>query len=164
MAHIAIARLENHFDVVVVTQNVDALHERAGSSNVIHLHGELEYVRGTSTSRKRYHVGNKPTSMGDLCEDGSQLRPDIVWFGESVNNMDIAKQHVATAARVMVVGTSLTVFPAASLVKAARGRAEKIIIAPEIDQKPYGFTALRGVATQIVPVVTSMWVRQVEST
>lgn len=160
VAHIAIAELENHFEVVVLSQNVDALHERAGSSNVIHLHGELEYVRGTSSSGKRYHVGNKPVSMGDLCEDGSQLRPDIVWFGESVNNMNVAKQHVATAAKVMVVGTSLSVFPAASLVKAARGRAEKVIISPEIDKLPFGFTALRGVATQMVPLVTDRWVRK----
>ena len=116
-AHTAIALLETAFDVVVITQNVDELHERAGSSNVIHLHGQLAYARSTSSTSKRYRINDAPISLGQLCEDGTQLRPDIVWFGEQTQHMEEARLHVASAAKVLVVGTSLTVHPAASLVK-----------------------------------------------
>lgn len=119
-AHLAIASLESSWEVVVVTQNVDGLHERAGSSNVIHLHGQLSYARSSSMPDTRYKIDDGPIAMGQLCEHGSQLRPDVVWFGEDVQNLDIAKHHIATAAKVLVIGTSLSVFPAASLVKRDR--------------------------------------------
>lgn len=160
LAHKAIAELENHFEVVVITQNVDSLHERAGSTNVIHLHGELAYARGTSAIPKRYMIGGGPIEIGQLCEDGTQLRPDIVWFGEQLNNFEIARSHFETAATVLVVGTSLSVFPAASLVKYARGRADKVFVSLEIDKKPFGFKCLRGTATNLVPVICRDWVRK----
>lgn len=159
-AHQAIASLEAAYDVVVITQNVDELHELAGSRNVVHLHGQLSYARGTSDSPKRYRIGSAPIVLGQLCEDGTQLRPDIVWFGEDVQHIDEARQHVATAAKVLVVGTSLSVYPAASLVKVARGRAEKVLNCLDIGKVPFGFEFLRGKATNVVPTLAAKWLSQ----
>jgi NAD-dependent deacetylase len=158
--HQAIASLEAAYEVVVITQNVDELHERAGSKNVIHVHGELAYARGTSEARKRYRIDGSPISLGQLCEDGTQLRPDIVWFGEEMEFFEEARLHVATAARVLVVGTSLSVFPAASLVKAARGRAQKVLVSLEVEKPPYGFTFLRGKATEVLPTLAAKWIKE----
>jgi len=158
--HRAVASLESAYDVVVITQNVDELHERAGSRNVIHLHGELAYVRGTSDARRRYRVDGSPISIGQLCEDGTQLRPDIVWFGEAVQYLDEARKHIASAGRVLVIGTSLSVFPAASLVKAARGRAEKVLVSLEVAKPPYGFTFIRGKAAEVLPSLAEKWLKQ----
>lgn len=159
-AHLAIASLEAAYDVVVITQNVDELHELAGSTQIIHLHGELAYARGTSNPPKRYRIGAAPISLGQLCEDGTQLRPDIVWFGEETQHMEAARQHVASASKVLVVGTSLSVFPAASLVKLARGRAEKVLNCLDMDRVPFGFTFLPGNATSVVPELTEKWLDQ----
>src|SRR5688572_17709872 len=119
-AHRAIASLESKYEVVVVTQNVDALHERAGSTQVLHVHGELAWARGSGRSGRRYRIDGAPILSGQLCEEGTQLRPDIVWFGEETQHMDEARAHVAAAHKVLVVGTSLTVYPAAGLVDAVR--------------------------------------------
>lgn len=160
-AHIAIASLEQAYEVVIVTQNVDALHERAGSRNVVHLHGQLAYVRGSSGAQpKRYRVDGDPIAMGQLCEDGTQLRPDIVWFGESVENFEAAEEHVESAARVLVVGTSLTVNPAASLVRYADRGAQKVLVALEMEEVPRGFTFLQGRATDVVPVLVAQWLEE----
>ncbi len=155
--HLALASLEARYEVVVITQNVDELHERAGSTNVIHLHGQLAYVRGTSEARKRYRIDGAPIGLGKLCEDGTQLRPDIVWFGENTENLDAARAHVATAAKVLVVGTSLSVYPAASLVKVARGKAEKVIVSLDLEKLPFGFSFLRGRATEVLPALAKKW-------
>lgn len=117
----------------------------------------MNYARCTSDARKRYRIDAAPILMGQLCEDGTQLRPDIVWFGEDVEYMEESRRHIATAARVLVVGTSLTVFPAASLVRDARGRAEKILIALEMDKLPFGFKFMRGKASSIVPYLCNKW-------
>jgi NAD-dependent deacetylase len=159
-AHEAIASLEDVYDVVVITQNVDELHELAGSRSVIHLHGQLAYARGTSASPKRYRIDAAPISLGQLCEDGTQLRPDIVWFGEDTQHIEEARQHVATAAKILVVGTSLSVYPAASLVKVVRGRAEKVLNCLDIDRIPFGFKFLRGNATSVIPMLTQKWLSQ----
>ena len=159
-AHEAIASLEQAYDVVVITQNVDELHELAGSTNIIHLHGQLAYARGTSSFPKRYRIDAAPIFLGQLCEDGTQLRPDIVWFGEDVQHIEEARQHLASAAKVLVVGTSLSVFPAASLVKLARGRAEKILNCLDISRVPFGFTLLRGNATTGIPKLAQQWLNQ----
>ena len=135
-AHRALAELEAKYEVVVITQNVDDLHERAGSTNVIHLHGELMWARGTSPRRLRRHIGAAPIRMGDLCEDGTQLRPDIVWFGEAVEAMGLAEEDMVDAGKVLVVGTSLTVYPAASLTMYAHADAEKAVCALELDEVP----------------------------
>lgn len=158
-AHMAIAALEATCEVVVITQNVDALHERAGSSHVIHLHGELAWARGTSAEPKRYPLGGDPIAMGQCCEDGTQLRPDVVWFGEETRNMDVARRHLRDAGKVLVVGTSLTVQPAASLLKAAHYMAEKVLIAKERPEAmPARFQFACGNAATLVPRLVERWV------
>ena len=156
-AHVAIASLEKKFDVVVITQNVDALHERAGSTRVLHVHGELAFARGTGPSRRRYEIGGAPIELGQKCAEGTQLRPDIVWFGEETQHMEEAREHVGAADKVLVVGTSLSVYPAASLVEYARPGADKVLNSIEMDAVPAGFEFLPGRATEIVPQVTSRW-------
>ena len=113
-AHIGIFELEKHFEVSVITQNVDDLHERAGSTSVIHLHGSLFQARGTGRNQKviDWYEDMLP---GNLAEDGSQLRPHIVWFGEAVPMMDTAIHKVMNSEALLIVGTSLQVYPAASL-------------------------------------------------
>jgi NAD-dependent protein deacetylases, SIR2 family len=116
VAHRALVDLERAYDVRIVTQNVDDLHERAGSSQVLHLHGEVLKARSTRNPRLVWHLGERDIKLGDVCELGSQLRPHIVWFGEMVPAMDDAVELVAEADVLLVVGTSLQVYPAAGLV------------------------------------------------
>lgn len=156
-AHLAIAKLEEKFDVVTVTQNVDDLHERAGSTNVIHVHGQLNKARSTGDSSLVYDIGDKDILLGDVCEAGNQLRPHIVWFGEDIQNYQESRVELKEANKVLVVGTSLTVYPAASLLKKARHRAEKVIVALEIEKKPYGYDFIRGKATELVPHIVDTW-------
>lgn len=156
-AHRALAELESKYEVVIVTQNVDDLHERAGSTRVVHLHGQLTWARGTSRRRLRRHIGAAPIRIGDLCEDGTQLRPDIVWFGEAVPAMDEAADEVADADKVLVVGTSLTVYPAASLTGYARADAEKALCSLEIEALPHGYEWLRGSAATTIPGLVRRW-------
>ncbi|MEI6707110.1 MAG: Sir2 family NAD-dependent protein deacetylase [Methylococcales bacterium] len=156
-AHEAIASLETAYEVVVITQNVDELHERAGSRNVIHVHGKIAYARGTSPARKRRKIDGSPILMGQLCEDGTQLRPDIVWFGEQIECFEEARLHVTTAAKVLVVGTSLSVYPVASLVNEARDDAEKVLVSLEMIELPYGFVSIQGKATEVLPELTAKW-------
>lgn len=156
-AHQAIADLEAVFDVVVITQNVDDLHERAGSSQVIHVHGEILKARSTADA-SLVHVLNKSTiELGDLCEKGSQLRPDVVWFDERVRHMDECEGHFAAASRILVVGTSLSVYPAAGLVDIASRSAERYFVSPEVQRVPRGFRFLQGAATAVVPHLTRCW-------
>ncbi|MEQ9305254.1 MAG: NAD-dependent deacylase [Marinoscillum sp.] len=130
--HIALARLESDFNVTIITQNVDNLHERAGSTNVIHLHGELFKVRSTQDESRIYDLDGWELKSGDLCELGSQLRPHIVWFGELVPMMEVAIQEAITADYFIVVGTSLVVYPAASLVDYIAPEIPKFVIDPSI--------------------------------
>ncbi len=121
-AHLEIARLEEFFDVDVVTQNVDDLHEQAGSNRVLHLHGELRKARSTADPDLVYTLTHWELNTGDLCEKGSQLRPHIVWFGEQVPYIGKAASLVAGADILVIIGTSLAVYPAAGLVDFARRR------------------------------------------
>ncbi len=114
--HFGIAKLEEWFDVNIVTQNVDDLHEIAGSTNVLHLHGELRKARSTIDSNLVYTMENWELKFGDYCELGSQLRPHIVWFGEAVPAMQEAIPIIHKADILVVIGTSLAVYPAAGLV------------------------------------------------
>ncbi len=115
--HLELARLEKHFDVHIITQNVDDLHERAGSSNILHLHGELKKSRSTSDPGLVYEVKGTELNKGDTCEKGSQLRPHVVWFGEPVSAILEARQIVGQADIFAVIGSSLIVYPAASLLR-----------------------------------------------
>ncbi len=113
--HKTITQLESNFDVHIITQNVDDLHERAGSQKVLHLHGELKKSRSTADPNLVYEMKHWELKIGDQCEKGSQLRPHIVWFGEPVPNMQKAVDIIKDADIVIVVGTSLNVYPAAAL-------------------------------------------------
>ncbi|MCK7551404.1 SIR2 family NAD-dependent protein deacylase [Marinobacter goseongensis] len=115
-AHRLLAELEQRYRVTVVTQNVDDLHERGGSSSVIHLHGELTKARSSRFPELVYDIGYRDISMGDTCDQGAQLRPHIVWFGEEVPMLEKAAEVVRTADHLLIVGTSLQVYPAAGLV------------------------------------------------
>ncbi len=128
-AHTAIAKLEDKFEVCVITQNVDDLHERGGSTNVIHLHGSLLEARSTADHTLVY-PWSKDINIGDKCEKGSQLRPNIVWFGEDVPLIQRAILQVADADVLLVIGTSLQVYPAANLANAAGDRAVTYYIDP----------------------------------
>jgi len=115
-AHTGLVELEEHFDVHIITQNVDNLHERAGSKNILHLHGLLTHVRSTGDPDLIYDIGYKEVNLGDKCEKGFQLRPHIVWFGEAVPAIEEAAFITSTADIFVVVGTSLVVYPAAGLI------------------------------------------------
>ncbi|MGV6828607.1 MAG: SIR2 family NAD-dependent protein deacylase [Flavobacteriales bacterium] len=117
-AHIALAELENSHPVTIITQNVDDLHERAGSSKVIHLHGELFKVRSEQNEAVLYQW-KKDLTLGDVDYKGNQLRPAIVWFGEAVPMMEAAIQEVQKASILIIIGTSMQVYPAASLLSYA---------------------------------------------
>lgn len=130
IAHTEIAKLESKFRVVVITQNVDDLHERAGSSHVIHLHGELLKARSTKYDKLVYEWKND-ISIGDLCEKGSQIRPHIVWFGEEVPMIEPSIKEIEEADTILVIGSSMQVYPAASLVAYAMPYASVYYIDPK---------------------------------
>jgi NAD-dependent deacetylase len=136
-AHYALAGLEKNFDVQVITQNVDDLHERAGSTNVLHLHGELKKVRSTADEGLVYLLDGWELKLGDLCEKGSQLRPHIVWFGEPVPNIMAATSLVQKADIFLVIGTSLKVYPAAGLLHYAPQSIPKFLIDPDAERDMY---------------------------
>ncbi|OAV43712.1 NAD-dependent deacylase [Lewinella sp. 4G2] len=129
LGHHLIAELEKDYDVTVVTQNVDDLHERAGSSNIIHLHGELRKVRSVDGFEDPI-PWTEDLHLGDLNDEGRQLRPHIVWFGEQVPRMDMAADVVSRADLIIIVGTSMQVYPAAGLVSYAPPHIPVIYIDP----------------------------------
>lgn len=129
-AHALIADLEKHFNVQVITQNVDDLHERAGSSNVLHLHGEIRKARSTANPELIYEITAETLNAGDTCTEGSQLRPHIVWFGEMVPEMDNANLIAAQADLFVVIGTSLNVYPAAGILNFVMPDVPKWLLDP----------------------------------
>jgi NAD-dependent deacetylase len=155
--HSAIAALEAKYEVVVVTQNVDNLHERAGSTRVIHLHGELTKVRSTIDPAYIVDVGSRAIHLGERCPNGGQLRPHIVWFGEEVPLLEDAIEEVHDAGKLLVVGTSLAVYPAAGLIDYAPYNAEKVIVDVEIPTIARGFEALQGSADAVLPGLAERW-------
>lgn len=135
--HVVLAELQEHFNVVVVTQNVDDLHERAGSKNVVHLHGSLFEARSSVDESLLYPLQGTLLSIGEKCSKGSQLRPNIVWFGEAVPLMDVAIQHAMAADIFIVVGTSLQVYPAAGLLQYVPYEAQKFVVDPKLPNIPH---------------------------
>jgi NAD-dependent deacetylase len=127
--HKIIASLEKSFKVTIITQNVDNLHERAGSSNIIHLHGELTKVCNESKSEV-YDIGTKAVEVGARADDGSRLRPFIVWFGEAVPLIEKAANIVSNADIIVIIGTSMQVYPAAGLIHYAKRDAKVFLIDP----------------------------------
>lgn len=130
-AHQALVKLASAYEVTIITQNIDDLHERAGSENVMHLHGEIMKSRSTGFENLVYPVKNNEINLGDLCEKGFQLRPDIVWFGEMVPVMENATYIVSQCDILIVIGTSLDVYPAAGLVDYAPINARKFLVDPK---------------------------------
>lgn len=128
--HKAFAALEDEYSVTIITQNVDTLHERAGSSNVIHLHGNLSKARSIKNPSLVVDVGANPIKLGDIGEDGEQLRPHVVWFGEAVPNMKVAAELMPDTDLLIVAGTSLSVYPAAGLVNYVHEDIPKYLVDP----------------------------------
>lgn len=128
--HRTLVELEKYFDVSIVTQNVDDLHERAGSKNVLHLHGELTKVRSTANDRWVKDIGYSTIEMGDLAPDGHQLRPHIVWFGEAVPAIETAITLAQEADECLIIGTSLNVYPAAGLINYVPVGSQVTVIDP----------------------------------
>ena len=156
-AHLAIAELENEYDVTVVTQNVDNLHERAGSTRVVHLHGELTKVRPENCCNDRdgyseetvFDIGADEIHIGDLAPNGAQLRPHIVWFGEAVPKIEKAIDAVEAADILLIVGTSLQVYPAAGLYRYAKMTTPIYIIDPkDVPVRDGRLTHIKDVATK----------------
>ena len=147
-AHCVLAELEKKFDVTVVTQNVDNLHERAGSSKIIHLHGELTKARSSINPNLIVEIGYRPIEWDERASDGSQLRPHIVWFGEAVPMIEMAAEAVAAADILLIIGTSLNVYPAAGLVGYANRKAPIYLIDPnEVTYTGRNITMIREKAT-----------------
>jgi NAD-dependent deacetylase len=130
-AHKILYELEKYFNVCIITQNVDNLHERAGSTNIIHLHGELTKARSVADEDTVCDIGYKPIHTGDTDKYGSQLRPHIVWFGEAVPMLNVAAGNVAQADIVAIIGTSLNVYPAAGLVNYKKNSVPVFLINPK---------------------------------
>ena len=155
-AHLTIAELEKDYDVTVITQNVDNLHERAGSTRIIHLHGELTKVRpehgvydNTYSEKEVIDIGYEPVNMGDKAPNGSQLRPHIVWFGEAVPKIEAAADAVMKADILLIVGTSMQVYPAAGLYRYAPSDTPIYIIDPkDVPVWDKRITHIKNVATK----------------
>jgi NAD-dependent deacetylase len=129
-AHLALVNLEQKYNVQIITQNIDDLHERAGSKKVLHLHGEIMKSRSTLDPSLIYPIHGPDLNLGDVCEKGSQLRPHIVWFGELVPAMEMAYFHAQQADLFLVIGTSLAVYPAAGIVDHVPIHVPKYLIDP----------------------------------
>lgn len=129
-AHYLVAELQDSFDVHVITQNIDDLHERAGSKQVLHLHGEIMKSRSSKTPDLIYPITHWELKLGELCEKGSQLRPHIVWFGEAVPEMENAIMIAEQADIFITIGTSLNVYPAANLIHVVEQAVPKYLIDP----------------------------------
>jgi NAD-dependent deacetylase len=158
-AHFAIAQAETWADVYVVTQNVDDLHERAGSTQVLHLHGKLTEAKSKADNNLIYDIGYQNIELGDFCKDGFQLRPNIVWFGEAVPLLDEAAVWVQNADYLMVVGTSLNVYPAAQLIYYANPNANKAAVDPSDLSLPPEFIHIKAKASVGISLLLKKWQR-----
>ena len=165
-AHIGLAELENHFDVTIVTQNIDDLHERAGSKNVIHLHGEIFKMRSecldANCAESKIHEIRDDINMGDKAEDGFQLRPHIVWFDEQVPKIIEAKRIMTQADIFVLVGSSLQVYPASGLINYVAPHVPKYIIDKKIPFVSFqqNFFFLEKPATEGVKELHDLLVKQ----
>jgi len=161
--HLALRKLEEKFTVVVVTQNVDDLHEKAGSRFVLHLHGELSKVRSVADEQLIYDIGGAEIQLGDVCEKGAQLRPHIVWFGEEVPMISVAYDIARQADYFMVIGTSLQVYPAADLIHFAPKTSHKYVIdkkIPPISARPAHLHLIEAPASIGTPQVVEQLLAQ----
>ena len=148
-AHYALNKLQENFNLQIITQNIDDLHERSGSNNVLHLHGKLMESKSVIDDIV-YKIDGSELVLGDLCPNGGQLRPNVVWFGEAVPMMDKAIEIVKTADIFIIVGTSLNVYPAASLIHYTSNSCQKYIVDPNAAQEN-GISTIRQKASVGVP-------------
>lgn len=155
--HFFLKELEEFFDVHIITQNIDDLHERAGSTNVLHLHGNIRLAKssGPRQEQKYYPIAGWELGPTDLCDDGYRLRPHVVWFGESVPMLEPAAELVSKANILIVIGTSLNVYPAAGLAEIAHQAHTKIVVDPKVDslQVPDDFIQVAETAVAAVPII-----------
>jgi NAD-dependent deacetylase len=148
-AHFALNKLKEKYNLSILTQNIDDLHERSGNTDIIHLHGKLRESRSV-IDNKIYSIKGSELNIGDYCEQGGQLRPNVVWFGETVPNIDLAIDKVIQASIFIIIGTSLNVFPAASLIDYAT-KANRIIIIDPNSSNYNGIEIINEKATKAVP-------------
>ena len=148
-AHYALNKFQENFNFQIITQNIDDLHERSGSNNVLHLHGKLMESKSTIDD-KVYEIDGSELILGDLCPVGGQLRPNVVWFGEAVPMMDEAIEIVKNADVFIIIGTSLNVYPAASLINYASNACEKYIVDLNAMDE-IGITSIKEKASIAVP-------------
>lgn len=156
-AHFHLAKMEEFYNVEIVTQNIDDLHERAGSTKVLHLHGNIRFAKssGPNTEKKYYPIHGWTLTENDLCEDGFRLRPHVVWFGEEVPAYEKAARILEKAEILVVIGTSLQVYPAAGLIHYAPGNCRKIIIDPKVEEfnVPKEFEKYPMPASEIIQIL-----------
>ena len=148
-AHYALNKLQDNFNLQIITQNIDDLHERSGTKNVLHLHGHLRQSKST-LNEMVYQIEGSELILGDICPNGSQLRPNVVWFGESVPMMEKAIEIVKKAHLFIIIGTSLNVYPAASLIHYTTSSCEKYIIDPNAEHVE-DIKVIRELASVSVP-------------
>ena len=148
-AHYALNKFQENFNLQIITQNIDDLHERSGSNNVLHLHGKLMESKSTIDD-KVYEIDGSELILGDLCSLGGQLRPNVVWFGEAVPMMDKAIEIVKNADVFIIIGTSLNVYPAASLINYTSNACEKYIVDLNAMDE-IGITSIKEKASIAVP-------------
>tara|TARA_B100001057_G_scaffold61592_1_gene54979 strand:- start:4560 stop:5237 length:678 start_codon:yes stop_codon:yes gene_type:complete len=148
-AHFALNKLQDNLNLQIITQNIDDLHERSGIKNVLHLHGQLRQSKST-LDETVYRIEGSELKLGDICPNGGQLRPNVVWFGESVPMMEKAIEIVKKANLLIIIGTSLNVYPAASLIHYTSNSCEKYIIDPNADDQE-DIKVIRELASVSVP-------------
>jgi NAD-dependent deacetylase len=163
-AHLSLVKLEKYFDVKIITQNIDDLHERAGSKDILHLHGEILKARSVNDTEQLYHIGGKKIKIGDMAPDGHQFRPHVVWFGEPVPKMYEAEDIVREADIFIVIGTSLNVYPAANLIYVCSPGIDKYIVdLNELTNVKYkNLKHIKGNATQQVPELVEKLIQGIQ--
>ena len=155
IAHSALNKLEEKYKLNIITQNIDDLHERSGTKNVLHLHGKLTESKSIFNN-EIYEINGSELNIGDTCQNGKQLRPNVVWFGEDVPNMEIAIEMVKNADIFIVIGTSLNVYPAASLLNFTKNSARTIVIDPKLINTDKYVELISEKATTGVPRIVDM--------
>lgn len=145
LAHHFLVELEQKYEVQVITQNIDDLHERAGSTNILHLHGNIRFAKssGPNQEKKYYPINGWELKMTDLCDDNYPLRPHVVWFGEDVPLLEEAAQKCIESDILIVIGTSLQVYPAASLAYITKKECMRIIVDPSCEKMDLGNTFIK---------------------
>ncbi len=160
-AHYALVKLEEKYDITIITQNIDDLHERAGSSKIIHLHGLISKSQSSKNPNLTYDISGWELKMGEVCEFGSQLRPHVVWFGEAVPMIENAAKQCYEAEIVIVIGTSLQVYPAAGLIDLVPAKAQKFLIDPRaMEMSAKNLERFPQSATTAVPVLVERLLSQ----